>query len=182
MSDPRAMTKSELDAHDVMPIVYGRKEQMQICLTMPRSLCITSAGDREAHEIYILGDFKLACGSTLRGAKLAYKTWGSLNADKSNAIVYPTWYSGRFQPALGSTRGNITIAACRTALCWHAGRHWENDWLIGPGMALDPAQYFIIVPNMFGNGLSSSPSNTPPPFDRARFPAVRLLPDVSDCK
>lgn len=56
-----------------------------------------------------------------------------------------------------------------------AGRHWENDWLIGPGMALDPAKYFILVINMFGNGLSSSPSNTPPPFDRARFPQVTYL-------
>ena len=42
-------------------------------------------------------------------------------------------------------------------------------------MALDPAEYFIIVTNMFGNGLSSSPSNMPPPFDRARFPAVRMV-------
>src|SRR4051794_41904802 len=39
-------------------------------------------------------------------------------------------------------------------------------------MALDPGRYFIIVPNMLGNGLSSSPSNTPPPYDRARFPNV----------
>ena len=39
-------------------------------------------------------------------------------------------------------------------------------------MALDPARWFIIVPNMLGNGLSSSPSNTPPPYDRARFPRV----------
>ena len=38
------------------------------------------------------------------------------------------------------------------------------------GMALDPQRYFIFVPNMLGNGLSSSPTNTPPPFDRARFP------------
>ena len=63
----------------------------------------------------------------------------------------------------------------------HAGRHWENDWLIGPSMALDPAKYFIIVTNMFGNGLSSSPSNTPPPFDRARFPAVRLHHSFDCC-
>ena len=42
--------------------------------------------------------------------------------------------------------------------------------MIGPGMALDPSRYFIIIPNLFGNGLSSSPSNTPAPYDRARFP------------
>ena len=97
------------------------------------------------YEIFDLGDVTLQDGATLRDAKLAYKTFGELNADKSNAIVYPTWYSGR---------------------------HWDNEWLIGEGMALDPAKYFIIVPNMLGNGLSSSPSNTPPPYDKARFPNV----------
>ena len=90
-------------------------------------------------------------GATLRGAQLAYKTFGELNADKSNAIVYPTWYSGF---------------------------HWDNEWLIGEGMALDPAEYFIIVPNMLGNGLSTSPSNTPPPYDRARFPHVTFYDQV----
>ena len=94
------------------------------------------------YEIFDLGDVALQGGATLRGARLAYKTFGELNADKSNAVVYPTWYSGF---------------------------HWDNEWLIGEGMALDPAEYFIIVPNMLGNGLSSSPSNTPPPYDRARF-------------
>ena len=95
------------------------------------------------YEVFDLGDVTLQHGATLRDAKLAYKTYGELNADKSNAIVYPTWYSGR---------------------------HWDNEWLIGDGMALDPAKYFIIVPNMLGNGLSSSPSNAPPPYNAARFP------------
>jgi len=45
----------------------------------------------------------------------------------------------------------------------------ENEWLIGEGMALDPNEYFIIVPNMLGNSLSSSPSNTPPP-------TIKLVP------
>ncbi|GAB3488720.1 alpha/beta fold hydrolase [Amycolatopsis cihanbeyliensis] len=103
------------------------------------------------HHVYDLGDFTLQGGLTLRDAKLAYQTYGTLNAGRDNAIVYPTWYSGR---------------------------HWENEWLIGPGMALDPDKYFIIVPNMFGNGLSSSPSNTPPPWDRARFPNVTMYDNV----
>ncbi|WP_208511018.1 MULTISPECIES: alpha/beta fold hydrolase [Variovorax] len=103
------------------------------------------------HQIFELGDVVLQRGATLRGAKLAYKTYGTLNADKSNVVVYPTWYSGQ---------------------------HHDNEWLIGEGMALDPAKYFIIVPNMLGNGLSSSPSNTPPPYDLARFPHVTLYDNV----
>jgi homoserine O-acetyltransferase len=106
---------------------------------------------RTDYEVLGLGDFELQEGATLRDARLAYKTYGTLNEAKDNTIVYPTWYSGR---------------------------HWENEWLIGDGMALDPGRYFIIVPNMLGNGLSSSPSNTPPPYDKARFPDVRVLDNV----
>jgi len=81
------------------------------------------------YELFDLGDVVLQCRKTLRGAKLAYKTYGTLNAAKDNAIVYPTWYSGQ---------------------------HYENEWLIGKGKALDPDKYFIIIPNMLGNGLSTS--------------------------
>ena len=96
------------------------------------------------YEIYDLGDVRLQRGATLRDCKLAYKTFGKLSAAKDNAIVYPTWYSGQ---------------------------HYENEWLINEALTLDPRKYFIIVPNMLGNGLSSSPSNTPAPFDRARSAA-----------
>ena len=106
---------------------------------------------RTDYETYDLGDFTLESGATLRGAWIAYKTYGTLNAAKDNAILYPTWYSGR---------------------------HWDNEWLIGEGMTLDPATYCVIVPNMLGNGLSSSPSNTPPPYDRARFPDIDVRDNV----
>ncbi|KQO71877.1 alpha/beta fold hydrolase [Methylobacterium sp. Leaf88] len=104
------------------------------------------------YEIFELGDFVLQGGKTLRNARLAYKTFGTLNAARDNAIVYPTWYSGQ---------------------------HTENEWLIGPGKALDPDTYFIIVPNLFGNGLSSSPSNTPPPWNGPRFPNVTAYDNVT---
>ena len=106
---------------------------------------------RDDYERFELGDFVLEGGATLRGASLAYKTYGELSDARDNAIVYPTWYSGR---------------------------HWENEWLIGDGMSLDPARYFVIVPNMLGNGVSSSPSNTPPPYDRARFPQIDVRDNV----
>jgi len=74
------------------------------------------------YEIFDLGDVRLQRGATLRDCKLAYKTFGKLSAAKDNAIVYPTWYSGQ---------------------------HYDNEWLVGSGMALDPDKYFII-PNMLG--------------------------------
>jgi homoserine O-acetyltransferase len=103
------------------------------------------------YKMFELGDFVLQCGKTLRDAKLAYKTYGTLNDAKDNVIVYPTWYSGQ---------------------------HYENEWLIGEGKALDPAKYFIIIPNMFGNGLSTSPSNTPAPWNGPRFPNVTAYDNV----
>src|SRR5687768_1098804 len=90
------------------------------------------------YAVFELGDVVLQSQLTLRRARLAYKTYGKLNSRRDNAILFPTFYGAQ---------------------------HTQNEPLIGPGLALDPQTYFIIVPNMFGNGVSSSPSNTPPPYD-----------------
>ncbi|KAL3690302.1 hypothetical protein R1sor_016611 [Riccia sorocarpa] len=141
--DPRAMTQEVQK--------YQSVGESRCLKNVGRSIgCILTA-ERESYDLFQLGDFPLNEGATLRGAKLAYKTWGTLNEDCSNAIVYPTGFSGR---------------------------HWENDWLIGPMMALDPAKYFIIVPNMLGNGLSTSPSNYAPPYNQARFPKITVEDNV----
>ena len=103
------------------------------------------------HEIFELGDVVLQSGLTLRQAKLAYKTYGRLSSSRDNVIVMPTFYGGQ---------------------------HTDTEPMMRAGRALDPARYFIVVPNMFGNGLSSSPSNTPAPFDRAAFPNVTLYDNV----
>jgi homoserine O-acetyltransferase len=103
------------------------------------------------YEIFELDVVSLQCGLTLRQAKLAYKTYGQLNAARDNVIVMPTFYGGQ---------------------------HAENEALMAVWPTLDPKKYFIIVPNMFGNGLSSSPSNTSSPFDRAVFPNVTLYDNV----
>ena len=103
------------------------------------------------YEIFELEAVHLQSGLTLRPAKLAYKTYGQLNAARDNVIVMPTFYGGQ---------------------------HAENEALMAAWPSLDPTQYFIIVLNMFGNGLSSSPSNTPPPFDRAVFPHITLYDNV----
>ena len=98
-----------------------------------------------------VADLDLQSGASLPGARLVYKTHGSLNADRSNAILFPTRFGGT---------------------------HEQNEFLIKPGMALDPERYFIVVPNMLGNGVSSSPSNTPAPHGRGAFPDVTIYDNV----
>ena len=53
------------------------------------------------------------------------------------------------------------------------------EWLIGPGKALDPTKLFLITTELFGNGRSSSPSNTPEPFHGPRFPVTTIRDNVA---
>ena len=104
-------------------------------------------GPNEApHQNFSLGDFKLESGDAIRDFSISYVTHGTLNANKSNAILMVT--------AIG-------------------GNHHRIDYLIGPGRALDPSKYFIIATDAIGNGLTTSPSNskTQP---RMQFPKFNM--------
>ena len=98
------------------------------------------------YKTFALGDFALQTGVILPDAKLVYASVGRLNDTKDNVVLFPTWGSGTPDEVVGL--------------------------MIGPGRALDPDKYFIVIPNHFGGGLSSSPSNCAPPFERGRFPRV----------
>ena len=98
-----------------------------------------------------LGDFELQSGAVLPRAHMGFAAYGELNEACDNAIVYPTWYSGL---------------------------HQNNDAFIGAGKALDPEKYFIVVPDMFTNGLSTSPSNCDSPSDGMNFPLVTPYDNV----
>jgi len=114
--------------------------------------CYYSQGIHGPYDLLELGDFDLESGFRLRGAKLAYRTVGTLSPAKDNALLFPTWYSGTSKII--------------------------EDVYTGAGRALDPSKYFIIIANQIGNGLSTSPSNSSAPFDRAGFPPVAIGDDV----
>src|SRR5260370_36705899 len=85
------------------------------------------------HQTFALGDLKLESGDTIRDFSISYVTHGTLNANKSNAILMVTAISGN---------------------------HHRLDFLIGPGKALDTDKYFIVCTDAIGNGLTTSPSNS----------------------
>ena len=103
-------------------------------------------------HLFEMESFDLEEGGRLRNCKLAYATHGTLSRAKDNVVLMPTWYSGTSKIM--------------------------EQLFIGPGRALDPAHWFIVVVNQIGSGLGSSPHNTPAPFNGPRFPHVRIGDDV----
>jgi homoserine O-acetyltransferase/O-succinyltransferase len=80
-----------------------------------------------------LGDFQLRSGAVIYDFQLGYRTLGKLNAEKSNAIIWPTWLGGRTE--------NLVA-------------------FIGPDKVVDSGKYFVILVDSIGDGVSTSPSNS----------------------
>ncbi len=80
-----------------------------------------------------LGDFKLESGEAIRDCRLGYRTFGQLNSDKSNVILFPTWFTG--------TTAQLVE-------------------LVGPGKIVDSSKYYVILVDALGDGISTSPSNS----------------------
>lgn len=104
-----------------------------------------------ATHYFELGNLALQSGATLRDAELCFCTFGQLNAARNNVVVLPTYYTGT---------------------------HLDYAHLIGTSRALDPSRWFIVVPNMFGNGWSSSPSRKHPTQAGADFPRLSVVDNV----
>ncbi len=97
-----------------------------------------------------IGDLPLESGSVLRDCKVGYRTYGTLNAAKDNAVLIPTWYLGR-----------------------------SGDYgTFKKGSLVDSAKYYVIAVDALGNGVSSSPSNSPSQHD-ADFPAITMADIVN---
>ncbi|KGT87388.1 homoserine acetyltransferase [Erwinia typographi] len=102
---------------------------------------------REFHQ---LGDLALAQGGVLREAQIGWQAFGQLNAARDNAVVLFSYYTG-------------------------SDRSYHP--LIGEGRALDPARWYIVLVNMFGNGVSTSPSNSRLQ-PGSQFPQVTLIDNI----
>ncbi|HEY2393655.1 MAG TPA: alpha/beta fold hydrolase [Candidatus Angelobacter sp.] len=107
-------------------------------------------GKPAVHE-FVIANFKTESGVTLPQAKVVYGTYGHLNTARDNVVLVPSHYMAD---------------------------HRGYEWLIGADRALDPAKVFVVATELFGNGHSSSPSNTPEPFHGPRFPVMTIRDNV----
>lgn len=93
-----------------------------------------------------LGVCHLVSGRQIDHCRLGYRTWGTLNTARSNAVLIPTWFSG-------------------------TSANWFDA--IGPRGLVDPAHYFVVVIDALADGVSSSPSNSPTQHG-PEFPAITI--------
>jgi homoserine O-acetyltransferase/O-succinyltransferase len=125
-----------------------------MCVT-PALLCQEAASPKpdsgEPHE-YAIPNFKTESGVILPQARVVYGTYGHLNAAKNNVILLPSHYMADYH---------------------------GYEWLIGAGHVLDVSKDFLVATELFGNGHSSSPSNTPEPYHGPRFPVTTIRDNVA---
>ncbi len=109
-----------------------------------------SADPSVVHE-YVIKNFRTESGVVLPEAHVVYGVYGHLNSAHDNVILLPSHY-----------------------MATHRG----YEWLMGPGKALDTVRLCLVATELFGNGHSSSPSNTPEPFHGPRFPLMTIRDNV----
>jgi homoserine O-acetyltransferase len=119
-------------------------------------LCVPAAGAFQAPQLerheFVIRDFHTESGVVLPEAHIVYTTLGTLNPAGDNAVLLPSHY-------MANVNG--------------------YNWLIGSkDRALDPSRDFLVLTELFGNGRSSSPSNTPEPFHGPRFPVTTIRDNV----
>lgn len=101
------------------------------CLADLALVCCAAA--QGTQQIAPLGDFRLQSGQVIRDCRIGYRTFGKLNAERSNAVLFPTWFTG--------TASALTP-------------------LIGPRGLVDSSKYYVVAVDALGDGVSSSPSNS----------------------
>lgn len=125
---------------------------------MKRSICVICGllalqlvAFAQEQQFANLGDFKLQNGGVIRNCRIGYRTFGTLNSDKSNVIVFPTWAGGTTE----QLKSNF-----------------------GPGRLIDSTLYYVVAIDALSNGVSSSPSNSRLQ-PRMRFPEFSLRDTVA---
>lgn len=84
-------------------------------------------------QFHELRDLRLESGDRLASCRIGYRTYGTLNAERSNAVLFPTWFTGKSA---------------------------DLEGFMGGGKLVDSTRYFVITVDALANGVSCSPSNS----------------------
>jgi len=118
-----------------------------LCFFTYAGNCIAQNPKADRQQLVSIGNLKLESGAIIQDCKIGYRTYGHLNAEKSNGILFPTWFVGTSK----MIEGFVTP--------------WRS--------VIDTTKYFLIIVDAIGNGVSTSPSNSVKQ-PGAKFPAFSI--------
>ncbi|HXR43938.1 MAG TPA: homoserine O-acetyltransferase [Pseudolysinimonas sp.] len=153
---------------DAVPSAFVTESNRRALAALPPVSGAWRAGDDPGHRQFVaIGDVPLERGEPLPDVTIAYETWGELAADGSNAVLVLHALTGDSHLIGPAGTGHPTAG-------WWSG-------LVGEGRVLDPADWFIVAPNMLGGCQGSTgPASLAPDGVEwgSRFPYLTIRDQV----
>jgi len=153
---------------DAVPSAFVTESNRRALSAEPPASGAWRPGDDPGHRQFVdIGDVVLERGGTLPAVTIAYETWGELNADASNAVLVLHALTGDSHLTGPAGPGHPTAG-------WWSG-------LVGDGKVLDPAEWFVVAPNMLGGCQGSTGPASLAPDGREwgpRFPYLSIRDQV----
>ena len=154
---------------DVLPSTFITDEQVKSVAGKPPATGAWRDGDPDGERLFAnLGPLDFEAGGHLPHVRMAYETWGQLNADRSNAVLILHALTGDSHVS-GSAGGS------------HRTDGWWGD-VVGPGLAVDTNDWFVVAPNVLGGcqGTTGPASLAPDGYEWAsRFPYTTIRDQVT---
>lgn len=156
-------------AADSVPSGFITEANVRALLGKPPATGAWRDGDPVGHRSFVsLGAQQLEAGGSLPTVRVAYETWGALDADAGNAVL-----------VLHALTGDSHVTG-------EAGPgHPTNGWwsgIVGPGRAIDTNRWFVVAPNMLGGCQGTTgPSSLAPDGHEwgSRFPSLTIRDQVA---
>jgi homoserine O-acetyltransferase len=154
---------------DAVPSAFVTESNRRSIIGAPPATGAWRDGDEPGDRRFAgIGDLTVEHGETIPGVTIAYETWGELNADGSNAVLVLHALTGDSHLVGPAGSGHPTAG-------WWTG-------LVGPGKTLDPADWFVVAPNMLGGCQGSTgPASLAPDGHEwgPRFPYLTIRDQVA---
>ena len=153
---------------DTVPSFFVTEANTRSMIGGPPTTGAWREGDNPGDRLFVgIGAMRLEAGGHLPSVRVAYETWGTLNADRSNAVLVPHALTGDSHVTGAPGRGHPTAG-------------WWGD-LVGPGKAVDTNRWFVVAPNMLGGCQGTTGPASLAPDGRewgARFPFLTIRDQV----
>ena len=153
---------------DAVPSAFVTESNRRALSAEPPASGAWRPGDDPGGRRFVeIGEVALERGGPLPAVTIAYETWGELNADASNAVL-----------VLHALTGDSHLTG--PAGPGHPTAGWWSS-LVGDGKVLDPAEWFVVAPNMLGGCQGSTGPASLAPDGREwgpRFPYLSIRDQV----